>query len=166
MRFILVSLFLALGLGAAAAARADEASLRISFAGKTFTFNAAALAALPHQDISATDAHEKKTHLYSGVLVRDLLTRAGVPGGEQLRGHALRLAVVARATDHYDVVFALAEFEPAFSSRPILLVDRQDGLPLPGALGPLRLVIPGDLRPARWERMIVALDVIPVGDGS
>jgi DMSO/TMAO reductase YedYZ molybdopterin-dependent catalytic subunit len=63
-------------------------------------------------------------------------------------------------------VFALAEFEDAFNSRTILLVDRQDGQPLPEAIGPLRLVVPGDKRPARWARMVTSLEVVPVGDAA
>ena len=79
------------------AAGVDEGVLRVSYAGKTVVFTAADLAALPHQDITATDAHEKKPHTYSGIPARELLVRAGAPFGEKLRGQALRLVVVARA---------------------------------------------------------------------
>jgi hypothetical protein len=95
--------------------------------------------------------------------VRDLLARAGVEFGEKLRGKGLRLAVVAHCRDHYDIVYALAEFDDAFNGRTILLVDRQDGQALPDALGPYRLVVPGDKRPARWARMVTSLEVVAVG---
>jgi hypothetical protein len=145
-------------------ARAAEPSASISYAGKTAIYGAADLAALPHQDVTAFDFHEKKDHVYSGVPVRDLLAKSGVPFGEKLRGKGLRQVVIAHCRDHYDIVFALAEFDDAFNSRTILLVDRQDGQPLPDGQGPLRLVVPGDKRPARWARMVTSLEVVSVGD--
>jgi len=93
-----------------------------------------------------------------------LLARVDAPSGEKLRGPALRLVVIARALDNYEVAYALAEFDGAFNDRTILLVDRQDGQPLGAGMGPLRLLVPGDKRPARWTRMITSLDIIQVGE--
>jgi hypothetical protein len=162
MRAVLWSLFAMLALAGLPAVRAEDAVLHVSFGGKVLAFSAADLAAMPHQDFTARDAHENKTHGYSGFPARELLARAGVPLGEQLRGPALRLLVVARARDHYAVVYSLAEFDGAFNDRTIFLVDRQDGQPLGQGAGPLRFVIPGDQRPARWARMITSLDIFPI----
>jgi hypothetical protein len=150
---------LACGLLTAAA----EPALTISYAGKTIAFQSADLAAQPHQDVKAYDFHEKMDHVYSGVPVRDLLEKDGVVFGEKLRGKSLRLVVLVHCSDHYDIAFALAELDDAFNSRTILLVDRQDGHPLPEGQGPLRLVVPGDKRPARWARMVTSLEVVSVG---
>ncbi len=136
--------------------------MQVSYAGKTISFSAGDLSALPHQEVTAFDFHEKLNHVYSGVPVRDLLEKAGVQLGEKLRGKNLRLVVIAHCSDHYDIVFALAEFDDAFNSRTILLVDSADGKPLPNGQGPLRLVVPGDKRPARWARMVSSLEVTPV----
>jgi len=146
--------------------QASGAGLTIAYEGKTTEIAAAELSRMAHQEVTAFDFHEKQSHVYSGVPVRDLLAKAGVEFGEKLRGKGLRLAVLARCRDHYDVVYALAEFDDAFSSRVILLVDRQDGQPLPDALGPLRVVVPGDRRSARWARMVTSLEVVSVGDGA
>jgi hypothetical protein len=64
------------------------------------------------------------------------------------------------------VVYALAEFDEAFNGRTILLVDREDGHVLGDGMGPVRIVVPGDKRPARWARMVTSLDVLSVGDAS
>jgi hypothetical protein len=159
---------LALGflLGTTAALRAADPGIQISYAGKTVAFAATDLAALTHQEVTAFDFHEKQNHVYSGVPVRDLLEKAGVQLGEKLRGKSLRLVVIAHCSDHYDIVFALAEFDDAFNPRTILLVDSSDGKPLPEGQGPLRLVVPGDKRPARWARMVTSLEVIPVGGAA
>jgi DMSO/TMAO reductase YedYZ molybdopterin-dependent catalytic subunit len=150
----------------AVALRAADPSVTISFAGKSIVLGSADLAAFVRQDVTAFDFHEKKDHVYSGFPVRDLLAKAGVDFGEKLRGRALRQIVIAHCADRYDIVFALAEFDDAFNSRTILLVDRQDGQPLPEGQGPLRLVVPGDKRPARWARMVTSLEVVPVADSA
>jgi hypothetical protein len=155
------ALSLGLILGATAALRAADPSFQISYAGNTTSFAAADLAALPHQEVTAFDFHEKQNHVYAGVPVQNLFEKAGIPSGEKLRGKNLRLVVVAHCSDHYDIVFALAEFDDAFNSRTILLLDSSDGKPLPEGQGPLRLVVPGDKRPARWARMVTSLEVIP-----
>jgi hypothetical protein len=147
------------------AARAAEPALAVTAPGKTITFTLAEFQALPHVEVDAFDAHEKKTHRYSGVPVRALLTQAGVPSGEAVRGPVLREAVVSHAADGYAIIFALAEFDEAFSDRTILLVDREDGQPLPDGAGPLRIIAPGDKRPARWARMVKSLEVVAVPAG-
>ena len=50
------------------------------------------LKAMPRTTIRAMNTHEKKTETYEGVLLEELLRKAGAPHGEQLRG-ALRLPV-------------------------------------------------------------------------
>jgi hypothetical protein len=149
--------------GSGLAARSAAADLHLSYAGKTVALTAAEFAALPHETVTALDGHDKKDHTYSGVPVRDLLSRVDVPSGEKLRGKALSLIVVAHCLDGYQVVFALAEFDDAFNTRTIYLVDREDGQPLFQKTGPFRLLVPGDKRPARWAHKVSELDVVPVG---
>ena len=150
---------------AAPALCAAAPDFAVTAGGKTTPYAAADLAALPHQEVVAFDFHEKKEHRYSGVAVRDLLAGCGVQFGEKLRGKGLRQVVIAHCRDHYDIVFALAEFDDAFNGRVILLVDREDGQPLPESQGPLRRVVPGDKRPARRARMLTSLEVTTV-DGA
>jgi hypothetical protein len=67
------------------------------------------------------------------------------------------------AADGYQVVFSLTELDAAFGDREVLVVDRQDGHPLSQKDGPLRLVVMGDKRPARWVREVETVEVV---DGS
>jgi hypothetical protein len=67
------------------------------------------------------------------------------------------------AADGYQVVFSLTELDAAFGGRNVVLVDRQDGHPLSQKDGPLRLVVGGDKRPARWIREVETIEVV---DGS
>ncbi len=126
--------------------------------------DAADLAALPRVEIEALDHGEPRR--YRGVAVRDVLALVGAPlGGNTLRGRAVALAVRVRAADGYVAAFALAEFDPAFREKDILLVDRQDGEPLPDQAGPFRLVCPGDQRGARWVRQVVSIEIVSLATG-
>lgn len=115
---------------------------------------------MKHVSISATNAHEKKTAMYSGVLLGDLLKDAGVPTGENLRGKAMSTVVVVSASDGYQVVFSIGELDVSIGNLQVLVADSEDGKPLGEGAGPLRLVVPADKRPARWVRMIKTIRVI------
>jgi DMSO/TMAO reductase YedYZ molybdopterin-dependent catalytic subunit len=123
--------------------------------------SAADIAAFQRQTIRVTD--EKGTPVeYAGVPVAAILQKAGAPLGKDLKGPNLALGVVARAADGYTVLFSLTEFDPNFSDRVIILADRRDGKPLDSHEGPLRFVVPGDKRHARWIRGVTTLEVIRV----
>jgi DMSO/TMAO reductase YedYZ molybdopterin-dependent catalytic subunit len=115
---------------------------------------------LKHTSITATNAHEKKTATYSGVPLRDLLKDAGVPMGENLRGKALTICVVVTASDGYQVTFSIAELDEGIGNVQALVADSEDSKPLAQTVGPLRLVVPADKRPARWVRMVKTIRVV------
>lgn len=125
---------------------------------KPLTLRAADLSALPRTDVTATD-RDGKEHRYSGVNLLDLLKSAGVTLGGDLRGKNLMKYVVVQATDGYEVLFALPEIDPEFATRTILLADQVDGARLSSEVGPYRIVVPGEKKPARWVRNVKALDV-------
>jgi hypothetical protein len=116
------------------------------------------LLTLKRQTVEVSDEKGKRTR-YEGVPVAELLRRARVSLGSQLRGPWLKLYVVVAAADGYHAVFALAEFDPDFTDRVILLADRRDGRSLSASEGPFRIVIPDEKRHARWVRQAMALDV-------
>jgi len=120
------------------------------------------LKGLPRKTLRVDNAHSKKTEVYEGVLVEDLLQKAGVPQGEQLRGAAMATYVLVEAADNYRVIFSLAEFNSSFQDSEIIVADTMDGAPIPGALGPFRLVAPHEKRPARWVEMVKSLTVVRV----
>ncbi len=63
--------------------------------------------------------------VYEGVWLHEVLKKAGVPQGSELRGKALADYVLAQAADGYQVVFSLGELDPAFIDNEILLADTQ-----------------------------------------
>jgi DMSO/TMAO reductase YedYZ molybdopterin-dependent catalytic subunit len=116
------------------------------------------LAGLPRQSIKAKD-HKGVEATFAGVPLVEILKKAGARVGERLRGGALADYLVVEASDGYRVVFALAELDPAFNDRTILLADRRDGRPLDASEGPLRVVVPGEKKHARWARQVTTLTV-------
>ena len=100
--------------------------------------------------------------VYEGVWLHDVLKKAGVPQGSELRGKLLASYVLAEAQDGYQVVFSLGELDPAFIDNEILLADTANGKPLSGAEGRFRLIVPKEKRPARSVRMLTKLEVVQV----
>lgn len=128
-------------------------------AGARFEASASELAALPQTSVDLTLSG--KTIHYEGVRLDVLLAKVAAPLGRALRGAAMADLVVVKGADGYKAVFGLADMDPAFRNEPVILADRADGAPL-GPEGPLRLVVGGDLRPARSVRSVVEIDVEPL----
>jgi DMSO/TMAO reductase YedYZ molybdopterin-dependent catalytic subunit len=116
------------------------------------------LASLPRQRVRAK-RHDGVVSEYEGVALVEILAKAGVPVGKDLRGPALATYLVVLASDDYRAVFALAELDPAFTDRVILLADRRDGQPLSTREGPLQVVVPGEKKHARWVRQVIKLRI-------
>jgi hypothetical protein len=120
--------------------------------------DAATLAKLPAA--SATLTAHGQIHACTGVWLTDLAVAAGLPAGEALRGPALTTIIVAEAADGYRVAFSLAELDPKLGNHKVLVANACDSKALSAADGPLRLVVPGEVRAARSVRQIRALRVV------
>jgi DMSO/TMAO reductase YedYZ molybdopterin-dependent catalytic subunit len=111
------------------------------------------------QTVRAKD-HDGKEYNYEGVAIIDILQRAGLKFGDALRGKALATYLVVEATDGYQAVYALPEFDPPATGRTILLADRRDGGSLPANAAPLQIIVPGDRTHARWVRQVKSLTIL------
>ncbi len=120
------------------------------------------LAKLPRYTARVTD-HNGVEATFAGAPLVEILRLAGAKLGEQLRGRELTTYVLVKAADNYQVVFALAELDPGFTDRVIFLADRKDGQLLSAQEGPLRIIVPGEKRQARWVRQVTALTVVHAG---
>jgi DMSO/TMAO reductase YedYZ molybdopterin-dependent catalytic subunit len=149
--------------GAAAQTNSTTAHLTIaSDVEKPLLLSLEDLRHMPRKTLKVMNPHEGKEETYEGVLITELLKRAGVPQGAQLRGGAMATYVLAEASDGYRVTFSLAELDADFQDSDVIVADMVNGAPLNDMLGPLRLVVPHDKRPARWVRMLRTLTVVRV----
>ena len=140
---------------------ATGAELRINGAVSTLlVLTVSDLKKMPRKTFSVVNPHDKKTETYKGVLLEELLHRAGVPQGEQLRGSSMASYVIAEAEDGYRVVFSLAELDSGIIESEVIVADTMDGAPLAAKQGPFRLVAPHEKRPARWVRMLKLITVV------
>jgi hypothetical protein len=121
--------------------------------------DASAFAGLPRVTVNATD-EAGHTNAYSGVALDALIVRAGAPSGPAVRGKAMMTYIVVGAADGYHALFTLAELDPGFTGRVILLADQRDGAPLPPNAGPYRIIVPGEKREARWVRQVTDIELI------
>src|SRR6266850_5840291 len=137
------------------------AELRINGAVSTpLVLTVADLKNMPRKKLTVVNPHNKKTEVYEGVLVEDLLRKAAVTQGENLRGAAMATYVLAEAEDGYRVVFSLAELDSGILESEVIVADTMDSAPLAAKQGPFRLVAPHEKRPARWVRMLKSLTVV------
>ena|SRR5208283_1614473 len=134
--------------------------LVINLDGHSTTFTAAQISALPRATVTAHD-HNADAQ-FEGVPLSALLSSAAIQLGDSLRGPRMAEVLLVSAADGYRVAFALAEIDPAFATREIVLADKRDGKPLDAKEGPFRIVAPGDKRPARWIRQVTELRIIAV----
>jgi DMSO/TMAO reductase YedYZ molybdopterin-dependent catalytic subunit len=140
---------------------APPAELRITGNVSTpLVLTVADLKKMPRKTLTVVNPHDKKTEKYEGVLLEELLERAGVAHGEQLRGHAMASYVIAEGEDGYRVVFSLAELDSGILDSDIIVADTMDDAPLADKQGPFRLVAPHEKRPARWVRMLKSITVV------
>ena len=125
---------------------------------KPLTLQAADLKAMAHTQVTGKD-RDGKEHQYAGILVVDLLKQAGATVGGELRGENLTKYVIIKAIDGYEVLFALPELDTEFATRSSILADSVDGSPLGAGVGPYRIVVPGEKKPARWIREVKSIEV-------
>lgn len=117
------------------------------------------LTSMPREKVEVTEQDGQKT-IYEGVALQEILKKAGIPFGRQLRGKALAGYVLAEAKDGYAVVFGLGELDPDLGGARVIVADKRDGKPLFEYQGPVRLVIPMDKEGARSVRMLEKLEVV------
>ena len=126
--------------------------------GKSVALSRADIDALPHVKVSVS-GKSNTAEQYEGVTVKSVLEKAGVTFGDTLKGNRMASYLLVEGSDKYKVVFALPEFDPAFTDKQIDLVFLHNGKPLDDKEGPYRIVIPDEKRMARWVREIISLKI-------
>lgn len=156
------SVFLAqTGVSAPPSAPAGSVSIEIAGDGVKpgAVLDAAAWKRLPRATAQAVDP-DKRSSIYEGARMADVLQDAGLMLGDALRGKLARVYVVVTASDNYEAVFSLGEIDTADARCAPILVNVRDGAPLAAEAGPVRVVAPCDRHHERWVRNVTALRVL------
>ena len=126
--------------------------------GKTTTFSAEDMAAMPHTSVDIK-AHDGSLHSYSGIVLMNLLQKAGVHMGDSAKKNVAGSYVVITAADNYKAVYALAETDTLQSDKTIILADKTDGKPLPQNAQPYQIIATGEKIHARMIRQVISIAV-------
>jgi hypothetical protein len=116
------------------------------------------LAKLPRATAQLTA--DGTTTTYEGVLLYDILVKAGWQFGRGMTGKPMASYLIATGKDGYQVVFALPEIDPQFSGAKVIIADKADGAALPAREQPFRIVAPEDKMHARSIYSLVKLEVV------
>jgi hypothetical protein len=136
---------------------AQDASLTGAVA-MPLMLNAATLRALPATTVTLSfqSGSGEETGTYTGVLVWDLLQKAGMvnaPGKNTMLQHSLTIT----GRDGYAVAVADGEFDPKYGNKQVLLA--YEGTDGKASFGRLRLLVPGDLHGGRAVSDVVSIEV-------
>jgi hypothetical protein len=109
---------------------------------------------------TATLTSDGATDTYEGVLLYDILVKAGWQFGHGMVGKHAPSCLVTTGKDGFQAVFALAEIDPQFSGVKVLIADKENGLPLPDRYKPFRVISPQDKMRARSIYSLVKVEVV------
>jgi DMSO/TMAO reductase YedYZ molybdopterin-dependent catalytic subunit len=144
---------------AAPAADTSSAILKLEGAIPTpLTLTSNDLAKLPRSTAALTS--DGNTTTYEGVLLYDLLTKAGWQFGRGMTGKGMASYILATARDGYQVTFTPGDIDPLFGNIKILIADKADNAPLPAREAPFRIIVPGDKMHARSLFSVVKIEVV------
>jgi len=158
---------LALALSLAAQTPATKApvppskQVNITFEGRVTTLTVEDLLKLPQVTVHVHNPHSDADESYTGPLLADVLARAGLSATRETEPLILHSSVVATGTDHYFVLYSVAEVEPAYSTGKVIVAIRKFDLPNTDG-GVIQLVNTLDVKPSRWLHGLANLNVMSV----
>jgi DMSO/TMAO reductase YedYZ molybdopterin-dependent catalytic subunit len=139
----------------------DDQVLLTGLVERAGPLSVAALRQLPNEtaQVSFLSGNNTEQHTYVGVRLVTVLNNAKLKTNDKYKNDKLRKYIVFTAKDGYEATVAWGEIDPDFGNAAILLAWEEDGKPLTGASGPLRLVVPTDKRGGRYVSGVVTIDV-------
>jgi hypothetical protein len=133
-------------------------TLTLTVKDKATKFSVAELAAMPQKTVKVHNAHTNADESYTGVLLSDLLAKAGFVADKTTQQTLLRSIVRAEGTDKYWVVYSATEVEGSEHAGDVIVAISQDGHSL-GADGNLKLISSDDKKPQRWVRNLSSISL-------
>jgi hypothetical protein len=136
-------------------------SLNVTFQGRLTILSVEDLLNLPQVTVHVHNAHRNTDEEYTGPLVSDVLAKAGLSVSKETEPLILHSSLVCTATDHYFVIYSLAEVEPSFTKGQVIVAVMKSGLPDTEG-GRIQLINTNGAKPARWVHGLSNLNVMSV----
>lgn len=122
-------------------------------------FERAALKAMDQAEVRV--AEDGKTVVYAGVPLAAILAKKAKDSGTMSGLRTLSDAVIlVRGADGYQAAVSAAAVAMDTRGERFLLAIHRDGKPLGDSQGPVRLIVPGDPRHARWVKDVAAIRLV------
>jgi hypothetical protein len=118
------------------------------------TLSAADLSPVVTVEVPASAKPDAPKTQFGGALLWPLLDGAGWVDAPGRKTH-LQHVIMAHGRDGYVVALAIAEIDPGFEGKQVLIATTQDGKPLASP----ELVVPGDRRAGRRVHDLVGIEV-------
>ena len=134
-------------------------ALHIREGSRDVGLSVADLKALVRHQVRVAAEGSNDSATVSGFTLWDVLQRAGIPSAEASGRQRAATYVRVVSSDGQTAFFALAELDPGFSRKTVLVGDQRNGQPLDAVEGPCRVFVPDEQRHARWVRGVVRIDV-------
>ena len=125
--------------------------------GKTTPLSVAELRALTRVEVRVSDEGDSAT--LSGPLLWDVLQKVSATSAQASGRQRASSYVKVTGGDGISAVIALVEIDPSFSKRTVIIADQRNGKPLDAVEGPWRVIVPDDIRHARWIRNLKSVTV-------
>lgn len=141
--------------------RTSDGSITITYAGQEHLLSADEIRALPRKEIELKDK-TGGVSLVSGVSLWDVLQKVKIPPAEASGRQRGAMYLCLTGADGQSAALALAEIDPGFSKNLALLIDQRDRQPLDPVEGTWRVILPEDIRHARWIRGLVKIRIATI----
>jgi hypothetical protein len=143
------------------ATAALSTSLTLAIEGKATTLSVADLQAMPQKTVTVHNPHTKRNESYTGVELSDLLAKYGAALDKMTQGRILHSYLRVEGTDHYFVLYSVAEIEREIHHDDVIVATGMNGNGL-GEDGAIKLVASGDKKPMRWVRNVTKISLVTV----
>jgi molybdate transport system substrate-binding protein len=110
-------------------------------------------------DVTFLSGQDTVSTSFTGVPLWQVISAAQPNLNADVSNDRLSTFIVVTASDNYQAVIAWGEIDPEFGNQPILVAYEENGAPIADEEGPIRLIVPGDVRGGRYVSGLVNISL-------
>jgi molybdate transport system substrate-binding protein len=110
-------------------------------------------------DVTYRSGEETVSTSFTGVPLWQVISAAQPNLNADVPNDRISMFIVVTGSDGYQAVIAWGEIDPEFAGQPILVAYEENGAPIVDDRGPLRLVVPTDVRGGRYVSGVVNISL-------
>lgn len=110
-------------------------------------------------DVSYLSGEDTISTSFTGVPLWQVISAAQPNLNADVRNDRVSMFIVVTGSDGYQAVIAWGEIDPEYAGQPILVAYEENGAPIGGDQGTIRLVVPSDGRGGRYVSGVVNISL-------